>query len=149
MVAVVQWQSTGGSVALKPERCIGFDFQRLPAFVYFRLVTSKLLYFQLEARCSEHSVLFFFFLLSIANFFIFYLFCFRTVYTFAALCNHCSFCSEKSGRIVLPPPTQVKWYETLVSYTLDTLAPLLGPAEARQTTTHSEEKGFQLPAGVL
>ena len=78
MVAVAQWQNTGGSVALKPERCIGFDFQRLPAFVYFRLITSKLLYFQLEARCSEHSVCFFFFafccLLAIFLFFLFVLF---------------------------------------------------------------------------
>ena len=41
---------------LKPERCPGFDSRWLPAFftfLYFRLVTSKFLYFQHEARCSE------------------------------------------------------------------------------------------------
>ena len=48
---VAQWQSTGGS----SQRCPGFDSRRLPAFftfLYFRLITSKFIYFQLEARCS-------------------------------------------------------------------------------------------------
>ena len=50
---VAQWQSTGGS----SQRCPGFDSRRLPAFftfLYFRLITSNFLYFQLEARYSQH-----------------------------------------------------------------------------------------------
>ena len=50
---VAQWQSTGGS----SQRCPGFDSRWLPAFftfLYFCLITSSFLYFQLEARYSQH-----------------------------------------------------------------------------------------------
>ena len=53
LVVVAQWQSTGGS----SQRCPGFDSRQLPAFfgfLYFRLITSKFIYFQREARCFEH-----------------------------------------------------------------------------------------------
>ena len=54
---MAQWQS----MAAQPE-VSGFDSRRLPAFytfLYFCLITSKFIYFQLEARCSEgiHSLL--------------------------------------------------------------------------------------------
>ena len=49
---VDQWQRTGDS----SQRCPGFDSRRLPAFTFLdhRLITSKFIYFQHEARCSEH-----------------------------------------------------------------------------------------------
>ena len=50
---VAQWQSTGGS----SQRCPGFDSRRLPAFftfLYLRLITSNFIYFELEARYSQH-----------------------------------------------------------------------------------------------
>ena len=50
---MAQWQSTGGS----SQRCCGFDSWQLLAlslFLYFHLITSKFIYFQCEARCSEH-----------------------------------------------------------------------------------------------
>ena len=53
VVAQYTWQSTGGS----SQRCPGFDSRRLPAFftfLYLRLITSNFIYFQLEARYSQH-----------------------------------------------------------------------------------------------
>ena len=50
---VAQWQNTGGS----SRRCPGFDSRRLPTagfFLYFRLIISKFIYFQREARCFQH-----------------------------------------------------------------------------------------------
>ena len=51
---VVQWQSTGGS----SQRCPGFASRWLPAFtfLYLHLITSKFIYFQREARCSEQII---------------------------------------------------------------------------------------------
>ena len=53
LVAVAWWQS----ILVAQARYPGFDFLWLPAFftfLYFRLITSKFLNFQLEARCSEY-----------------------------------------------------------------------------------------------
>ena len=52
---VAQWQSTGGS----RQRCPGFKSQWVLAFslsLYFCLITSKFIYFQHEARCSEKAL---------------------------------------------------------------------------------------------
>ena len=57
------------------------------------------------------------------------LICFVVLFVICCLVQSLQLLFRKWGRI--PPPTQVKWYETLVSHILDTLAPLLGPAEAR------------------
>ena len=49
---VAQWRNTGGS----SQKCPGFDSRRLSPFslsFFFCLITSKFIYFQREARCSE------------------------------------------------------------------------------------------------
>ena len=53
LAVIAQWQSTGGS----SQRYPGFGSRWLLAFftfLYFHLRTFKFLYFQREARCSEH-----------------------------------------------------------------------------------------------
>jgi len=49
MAVMAQWQSTGGS-----SQCPGLDSRRLTAFLFFSILPHNI-YFQYEARCSEHS----------------------------------------------------------------------------------------------